>query len=367
MRMLSAAAAAVVLIVGAACSTNESVAPDPVDAPVDSAVPDLIDDSVVVPRGPVIDIETFTAGSARDRRDVHELTYADVTGAERTIVIEVRRPASNRTTSPVVVWSHGGSTGKKSPGRVGQRWGAALNQADFVFVAIAHPGRSGESRRALCTALDVESCGEFKYLLWDRLRDAQVVFDWLEEAVTAGDLFVDLDRLVYGGHSAGALAVMVMAGLESPYRSGVPMPTDARPAAFLVASPPGAEVGGFDASSMAGLDRPMLLLTGDGDTTGGTQGADRLALFDLIDADDVMLISTESKQVGHTTFDLNVQPCIRAGGSKTQCRETVRALAKTAELFLRAALGAGGLDAELLTDRVAGRLPSHMDLLSAAR
>ena len=331
----------------------------------DTAVPDEAwPDVPVLPT--TIDIEALlVAGERTEGAERHDLIYTDVTGAERTVVIEVRTPTANRTTSPVVVWSHGGSTGKRSPARVGTQWSKAMNQAEFVFVAIAHPGRTDASRRELCDALEVESCGEFKYLLWDRLRDAQVVFDWLERAADDGKLFVDLDRLAYGGHSAGAMAVMVMAGMDQPYATGVPMPTDDRPSAFLVASPPGAEENGLTAASLDGLDRPMLLLTGAGDTTGGTVGADRLALFDLIDSDQVMLVSTDSEHVGHTTFDLNTQPCVRAGGTATECRDMVRALGTTAQVFLRSAWGAGGLDAEHLVARSTDRLPTHVELRSA--
>ena len=346
------------LIVLSACASSGSSA--------DTLVPWGDPPAASVPV-PAIDIEALLVRGGDPRgSERHDLTYTDVTGAERTVVIEVRMPKANRTTSPVVVWSHGGSAGKRSPARVGTEWGKAMNQADFVFVAIAHPGRSDATRRELCTALEVESCGEFKYLLWDRLRDAQVVFDWLERAAAAGTLFVDLDRLVYGGHSAGAMAVMVMAGMDSPYATGVPMPTDDRPAAFLAASPPGAEVNGLSTASIAGLDRPMLLLTGQGDTTGGTIGSDRLALFDLIDSDQVLLASTDSEHVGHATFDLNARPCIRAGGSETECRDMIKAFGRTAQAFLRAALGAGGLDAAGLVEQSMTRLPDDVELRSAA-
>ncbi len=158
------------------------------------------------------------------------------------------------------------------------------------------------------------------------------------------------------------MAVMVMAGMDSPYTTAVPMPTDDRPAAFLVASPPGAEVNGLNASSFSALDRPMLLLTGNGDTTGGTAGADRLALFDMIESDHVMLVSTASEFVGHSTFGLKTQPCRRAGGSQNECRETVRALARTAQEFLRSALSASGLEPARLISEVNDHLPDDMEL-----
>ncbi len=135
-----------------------------------------------------------------------------------------------------------------------------------------------------------------------------------------------------------------------------------RPAAFLVASPPGAEVNGLDASSFSALDRPMLLLTGNGDTTDATVGTDRLALFDMIESDQVMLVSTASEFVGHSTFGLKTQPCRRAGGSREECRETVRALARTAQEFLRSALGASGLEPIRLVADVNRRLPNDMEL-----
>jgi pimeloyl-ACP methyl ester carboxylesterase len=299
--------------------------------------------------------------------DVYELTYADVTGDDRTVLAEVRLPSrQTAATVPVVVWSHGGSTGKSSTRRVGVEWGKAMNGAGFAFVALAHPGRDDASRARLCDAIEIVVCAEFKYLLWDRLHDASIVFDWLEQMAERGDLFVDLDRLVYGGHSAGAMAVMVMAGMDSPYASEVPMPVDVRPAAFLAASPPGATENRLSSSSFVRLDRPILLLTGENDTTGGTTGADRLAVFDLIVWDQAMLVSTmDDRDVGHTTFDLDAAPCRRSGGSQRRCTEVVRALGATAKAFLRSALSADGLDPTDLVTQSASRLPDQLELTAA--
>ncbi len=109
----------------------------------------------------------------------------------------------------------------------------------------------------------------------------------------------------------------------------------------------------------------MLLLTGTHDTTGGTTGPDRLALFDLIESDQVMLVSTDDVEVGHTTFNLETGPCRRAGGSRDRCTETVQALGMTARAFLRSALSALGLDPERLVATSVSRLPARVKLRAA--
>ena len=62
-------------------------------------------------------------------------------------------PGRSAEPAPVVVWSHGGSQGRRDPRSVGVRWGRAFGNAEAAFVAIAHPGRSVAERIAVCAVV----------------------------------------------------------------------------------------------------------------------------------------------------------------------------------------------------------------------
>lgn len=283
------------------------------------------------------------------------LTYADVTGADRTVVVELRRPEDHRDTlRPVVVWSHGGSTGRDDPRRAGVRWGRVMVGAGAVFVAIAHPGRSAGDRAAVCDAVGAADCATFDTLLWDRPHDVSAVLDWL--SAEADVLGIDAARVVHGGHSAGAIGVLTTAGMEWPFDSRLTPPPDPRPIAFLVASPPGRDVRGLSADSFSAVDRPVLFLTGLGDTTAGTDAVDRRATFDLLPSGPTShLLWADDERARHMVFDLAPAACERAGGTRGECRGLVRTVARVGLEFVRFVVAAS--DAESFADRVADRVP----------
>lgn len=282
----------------------------------------------------------------------HAVTYIDVTGADRRVEFEVRRPAGTEIdTLPVVVWSHGGSQGKRNPTGVGEAWGAAVGAAGAAFVAVAHPGRSNVEHAAVCEAVGASVCEEFNYLVWDRPYDIAAVLDWIEVSGTG----LDASRIVYGGHSAGAISVMTVAGMVWPFDSRLAPPSDDRPIAFVAASPPGLEARGLTDQSFTDLDRPVLFLTGAGDTTSSTGADDRRATFDLLPSTPTsFLLWVDDERARHSVFNLEPSACERAGGTREQCRSTVRTVGRVGAEFVRTVVTGG--DAQAFDERVATRL-----------
>jgi poly(3-hydroxybutyrate) depolymerase len=86
-----------------------------------------------------------------------DIVYTDITGAERTVRVEIRRPMAGPEPSPLILWSHGGSA-RDTATNVGVDWGEVFNRGGFVVIAIAHEGRDAEGTRALCLALNLGDC-----------------------------------------------------------------------------------------------------------------------------------------------------------------------------------------------------------------
>ena len=255
------------------------------------------------------------------------IAYTDVAGQNRRITLEVRVPDHvDGSEVPAVVWSHGGSTGRRTPTHVGVGWGRVMNEAGVAFVAIAHPGRSDDDRVALCAATGAADCATFNPLMWDRPHDVVAVLDWVEANATR--LGIDASRLVYGGHSAGATGALMVAGMEPPMITASTLPIDQRPIGFIAASPPGTEVRGLSAASFVDLDRPVLLLSGSGDSTRSTSAADRRTTFDLL-AGDLRFSHywAHDELARHGTFDLDPSSCRRSGGTRRGCRDLVESIA----------------------------------------
>jgi predicted dienelactone hydrolase len=283
------------------------------------------------------------------------ITYVDVAGAPRTVLVEMRRPARATGPAPVVVWSHGGTTGKRSTAQVGDGWGRVFNRAGFAFVAIAHPGRDADSRDGLCAELEVDDCGSFMHLDWDRPADVRVVLDWLPGPFADR---LDLDRLVYGGHSAGGRSVLRIAGADIPFAGDRRPEPDRRFAAFLIASPPGAVHLG--AASLDGVDAPLLIMSGAGDSTLGTSADDRRATMSMLPDGDHVGIWVDDTHVRHTTLDLDTRACERSGATPERCRELVRGLGQAGTQFVQFALDGRSIDD--FRAIAADRLPAGFEL-----
>ncbi|MFT5586638.1 MAG: hypothetical protein ACI9VR_004237 [Cognaticolwellia sp.] len=345
------------------------------------------------------------------------LTYTDVTGSERTVRFELRRPAGAPEPAPLIVWSHGGSA-RDTAINVGRDWGEIFNGAGYVFIAIAHEDRGAEGSRDLCLALDLGDCeliscdkgdacirGEgaeeefgtcdsdpefggycryIKNLHWDRPNDFRAVLDWVEEQASAGmlDGVVDPSRIAYAGHSAGAGSTMMVAGAARRYRdtSGDELLLDTRPVAFMSCSPQGPDDAGFTTTSftrerceeLAAPDerascfsRPHLTLTSVGDG-GEDAGENRRLSFDLAPTGDRYLGYITEPAAQHTTFNYETEGCegyARDNGLGSE----FPARCNTYRLWIRSAALAF-FDAKLRDDEVAKAYleSDNMTVLSGA-
>lgn len=286
--------------------------------------------------------------------------YTDAAGDLRSVEMLVRVPVGAREPMPVVVWSHGGAEGKESPATSMVEWSEATARAGYFTVSIAHAGRSGSSRGRLCQAIGIPdefACRHFKYLNWDRPHDIRAVLEELAR-LNAGGPFsrrIDPDRIAVGGHSAGSGGALTVAGAK---RLFVDRPVEAshpRPVAFLAFSPqePGSE-GFFDTRfgeprhSWSEIVRPVLTVTGDGDSTcnpgeepgscvGDTPFGRRLGFQRMPPGDKYQLYLHDSDAF-HTLFELNGSKCVDLLGNAAKCDEMVRWLSSTGLAFLDAYL-----------------------------
>jgi hypothetical protein len=345
-RPVMVTAMATLVCVGAACERVVTPVGTPVatEAPAPAVAEAVLSPSTSTPGTTGSGAPPAVSGVEVVRRegDDVEFAYVDVSGQRRTFAVQVRRPsgAATEAETPVLVWSHGGADGKDGAGaveRVGDGWSRAFTEAGYVVVAIAHHGRDLDSRYRLCEAIGVAACDTFRYLTWDRPHDARVVFDWLESIVADGEP-LDLDRLVYGGHSSGSTSVLTIGGLTGTI-PGVRQPgRDLRPRVLIAASPTGRTGLGVDAEGFASVDRPVLVLTGVGDETDGANGVDRAETFELLASPDDRLVWVDDDRAQHTTFDLDLSACRRAGGTRVRCRAIVEALAGAAVGYVDAVL-----------------------------
>ena len=246
-------------------------------------------------------------GIDRDLGGVHRLDYETALGEPRRIEIDVRLPAEPN--GSIVVWSHGGSRGKSDATTVGTRWGRVFTRSGVTFVAVAHAPRSAVERASWCEAMAFDDCDTTRPLRWDRSHDAAAVFDWVERH--AEPLGVDMGRLVYGGHSAGSLGALVVAGATTIDPRAPVGPPDPRPVAFILASPSAAER--FDPDSLAAIDRPVLALTGVGDQTSSTSPSQRVATVDALTSAPAHLVWSSDPDNRHATFNLERLPSREVG------------------------------------------------------
>jgi predicted dienelactone hydrolase len=301
-----------------------------------------------------------TGPGPRPAVEPEQVHYRDVLGRSRDLRIDIRPARTGSAPHPVVIWSHGGSTGRQDPDGVGRRWGEALTREGYVFVAIAHPGRSDAQRSALCTAVGAEDCSTFNPLHWDRPHDLRAVIDHLE---VLGDVRLDLERIVYGGHSAGAFGVVTTAGMAWPYRTAIAPPADDRPVAFLVASPPGRAARDLAVGSFDSIDRPVLFISGDGDTTAGTAAADRRAAVDLVPATvEAVTVWIRHEAARHGVFDLQPEACERAGAPARTCARMVDSVARAGVAFADAVTAGGTFDVDGFRDRLDAALPAAVEV-----
>jgi predicted dienelactone hydrolase len=303
------------------------------------------------------------------------VTYNDVAGEERHVPIAIRRPLGARAPLPVVVWSPGGATGHHDPSRSLAEWSEATAQAGYLTVSVAHvprdedPATPDGSRRSLCEAVaraapgtlwdlsDPATCLQFKYLNWDRPHDLRAVLDELERMNRAGPLAgrIDLARIAVGGHSAGAGGALTVGGALRNFTGTIVDLSDPRrrPAAFIALSPQqqGNE-GFFDTDhdrplhSWSRIRRPVLMVTGDGDSTCNPLGEPgscfgdtpygRRTGFGRMPAGGKYLLYLHDARIFHSLFGLETRarPCTVSPDAQSRCDETAQVLRATALAFL---------------------------------
>jgi hypothetical protein len=257
---------------------------------------------------------------------------------------------------PVVIWSHGGADGKLSPTTSMVEWSEATARAGYFTISIAHPHREAGSRQRLCRSIgiqDEETCTGFKYLNWDRPHDDRAVLDELEH-LAGGEFIaqVDLARVAVGGHSAGSGGLLTLAGARRIFVDDPIALVDERPVAFLAFSPqqPGSE-GFFDTRfgkprhSWTDVRRPVLVATGDGDSTcdpgpepgscvGDTPYGRRIAFHRFSADGNKYLLYLHDADAFHTLFQLNADKCSLPEVDAARCGEMIRWLSSAALAFL---------------------------------
>lgn len=289
----------------------------------------------------------------------HSISYTDIAGQPRGVRVMVRVPVGAAAPLPVVIWSHGGASGKESPATSMTEWSEVTAIAGYLTVSIAHAGRNPGSRNSLCQAIsiaDIETCEVFKYLNWDRPHDIRAVLDELARMNTSGEFAgqIDMHRIAVGGHSAGAGGAQTIAGAKRIFVGAPVEISDPRPVAFLAFSPqqPGGE-GFFDTRfqkqrhSWTDVHRPVFTATGDGDSTcdpGPTPGScigdtpfGRRIGFERMPADgNKYQLYVHDADAFHTLFQLNAAKCGPLNVDQAKCDEIVRWLSSAALAFLDA-------------------------------
>jgi hypothetical protein len=284
-----------------------------------------------------------------------EVSYADESGAVRTIEIGLHRPEGAPVPMPVVIWSHGGSDGVARAAGVAAEWARVFTAAGYLVVAIAHRGRDEVSRAGLCRVLgfDAASCATFKHLSWDRPHDVRAVLDWIDEQAAPGGALagtVDRARVAHAGHSAGAGGVMMVAGASRDFAGDLRVLADPRPLAFIACSPQGPGGDGFVDESFDAVVRPTLVLSGTGDDTGGSLGENRRLLFSRLAPGEKYLGWIADDSARHNTFNFNTDACLQytaqQGLDPARCQAFLPWLASAALAFLDAEVrGHGAGDA----------------------
>lgn len=305
--------------------------------------------------------------------EVRDLTYTDITGAERSVHIAIYRPVDAPAPAPVVLLSHGGASGKSDPFKSMEHWAPVIAAAGYFTVAIAHEGRDDASYAALCEALatnPLHACGV--KLSWDRPNDVRRVIAFLDERATQGQFagLFDMERIAHLGHSAGASAALVSVGATRNFKCALPFGFEDpdqdcrvedlvsqvidRIDVAVAMSPQGPDQEGFMDASYGAVTRPVLMATGanDGDP-GEPEG--RASLFPLLPEGDKYRLFIDDQGAKHTLFEGSVEACTPIAGQD-------KCVAMRSAIF---ATGLAFLDAHLRGDAAAAAWLASEDLVTA--
>ncbi len=282
-------------------------------------------------------------------------SYEDVTGAQREVPFDIRLPVDYDGAAPLIIWSHGGSGGKSNPLIIAKEWGSVFTRAGFAFITIAHD-RQVDTQPLQCESIGVQTCqractGEmdcqntpigdgrclpqlglcqfYKPLNWDRPHDVKALLDYLESDEGMAPMIrerIDVAKVIYAGHSAGAGATMMVAGVGRSYAEVFEQIGDNRPLGFMSFSPQPPGDDGFTTENYAGEDcpdgqafcltRPHLVVTGVGDGNVADdeppKGEGRREAFRALKpSGNKTLYYITEEAARHTTFEHTLDACER--------------------------------------------------------
>lgn len=346
--------------------TSETSAPDAVGdvGDVNDTTPEVVsacgpDDRAACLYRPAREFEVLVT-------EVEGLTYTDIIGDTRNVNIALYQPVDAPNPLPVILLSHGGSSGKTNPLKSMEEWAPYLARAGYLAVAIAHEGRGDASYAEVCEALNVNPdhpCGV--KVSWDRPNDVARVISYLQERAGAPPLqgVIDLTRIAHVGHSAGAGAALMSVGATRNYRCALPFgfsdPDQDCQAADLVSkqqdlidvavalSPQGPGTEGFMEQSYTAMNRPVLMATGANDGDEG-EPENRLRIFPLLPVGDKYRLWVDDEAAKHTLFEGSIEACTPLA-SQQKCEAMRAAIFATALAFLDAHLR-GRAEAEAWLD-----------------
>ena len=247
-----------------------------------------------------------SAPAARDEAGTEALRWVDPS-RQRERPLRLRLPAGAERV-PLVLFSHGLGGNVEA----GRDWAQAWADAGIATLHLQHPGSDTEvlrqgGPRALQKAASAEQ-------LEARARDVRFVLDELARRQAAGDpalARLRLDAIGMAGHSFGGHTTLAVAGQTYGRRGPAPL-ADPRPRAFAAfsPSPPARGDGGF-----AGIDRPVLCLTGSLDTDPfakagserATRGDHRRQVYDALPSGRGRKAELWLDGADHATFSGNAQ------------------------------------------------------------
>ena len=274
------------------------------------------------------------------------ISYTDVLGQPRNLAVAIYRPVGVTTAMPLIVLSHGGSSGKMDPLTSMDKWAPAFAKAGYLAVAIAHSGRTQASYDALCAEIGFTSTAIMcaAKVDWDRPHDVATVLDWLEARTQPGEPIegrIDWTRVGHAGHSAGAGAALMLAGVSRNYVCAQPFGMDqgsvvpcdpadlvrtreSRVKAVLAMSPQGIDSAGFMTESYANVEAPILMATGTRDGDPG-EPDNRKTVYDNVPQSssgyDFGRFYVEDPGAKHTLFEGETDACVREGATLERCEE----------------------------------------------
>lgn len=265
---------------------------------------------------------------------IDDLTYQDITGATRSVHVAIYRPRQAPTPMPIVLLSHGGSSGKTDPMKSMEHWAPVFAGAGYLTFAIAHEGRDEASYAALCAAVAVNPdhpCG--LKVSWDRPNDLARVIEFIKDSADDPQFegIADISRMAHVGHSAGAGAALMSVGAKRNFKCALPFGFEdpdqdcqvadlvsfAHPdidvAVSLSLQGPGSE--GFMAESYDTINKPVLIATGANDGGSPEEVANRLAAWPLLPEGDNRLFFIDDQGAKHTLFEGSVEACEPIAGA----------------------------------------------------